>query len=101
MTINYAFFAFKRSISDAKEMNPALSQIRARFANPDYRVINIETVEPETLLGFRLSAGGLRVWYEKIDASSAPLGAQEGDSEAILANAQVNILENEELRKPR
>jgi hypothetical protein len=64
MTLQTAFFAFPNAGSEAKEINQTLSVIRERFKGDGQRIINIETVEPQTLLGFQLKAGGIRVWYE-------------------------------------
>lgn len=64
MTLQTAFFAFTRSSSEAKELNQAISQVRERFKGSGKRIINVETVQPLTFLGFQVKAGGLRVWYE-------------------------------------
>lgn len=66
MTLQTAFFAFPNAGSDAKELNQTLSVVRERFKGGAQRIINIETIQPLTLLGFfQLKAGGLRVWYEE------------------------------------
>lgn len=65
MTLNTAFFAFEHADSDAKQMNTALTKIRARFSDQSQRIINVETIPPATFLGFQLQAGGVRVWYEE------------------------------------
>lgn len=72
MTLQTAFFAFKTARSEAKEVNQAITMIRERFADTKHRIINVETVQPETFFGFQLKGGGLRIWYESSDAATDP-----------------------------
>lgn len=65
MTLHTVFFEFVRSGSPAKELNQTLSLVRERFDDTGHRIINVETVEPQTFMGFQLKSGGLRIWYEE------------------------------------
>jgi len=69
LILQTVFFEFVLSESPAKELNQTLSLVREKFNDTGHRIINVETVEPHTFMGFQLKAGGLRIWYE---AQSSP-----------------------------
>jgi len=64
MTLHIAYFECVPSESPAKKLNQTLALARRKFHGTEHRIINVETVEPKTFMGFQLKAGGIRVWYE-------------------------------------
>jgi hypothetical protein len=64
MILQTAYFQFVRSESPGKALNQTLALVCKKLDGIEHRIINVETVEPKTFLGFQLQAGGLRIWYE-------------------------------------
>jgi hypothetical protein len=63
MVLQTTFFEFPKLESEAKEFNHVMSLINDRFSGAGQRIVNVETLPESSFLGFRLKAGGVRVWH--------------------------------------